>query len=150
MKIVGHTCNKQIANTCPPIYSSRGNSQIVEKVEKRPNSHMKISSSDMFLEQYRYILEITLDWLILQNMGKRLGESYWNYASRWERVVLKVQPPFTNKRDEFFNWGYSSFFKPRQVSQQCYFKVYKSGSLSEKNWWQDSKRKNYGCQGRNV
>ena len=43
-----HAYDKEIANTCPHIYSSRSSSQMVPKVEEEPNSHMEISDLDIF------------------------------------------------------------------------------------------------------
>ena len=50
-----------------------------------------------FLEQFKYMLETTLDRFTLQSMEKKLGEIYREYAIRWKTVASQVWPALTNK-----------------------------------------------------
>ncbi|KAA3479435.1 Gag-pro-like protein [Gossypium australe] len=51
-----------------------------------PEAHIMIHVTDM-----------TPDRITLQNMEKKLSESFWQYAQRWREVVTQVQPPLLEK-----------------------------------------------------
>ena len=50
-----------------------------------------------FLEQFKYMLETTLDRFTLQSIEKKSRESYKKYAIRWKAVTSQVRPTFTNR-----------------------------------------------------
>ncbi|XP_022751308.1 uncharacterized protein LOC111300005, partial [Durio zibethinus] len=61
----------------------------------------KISSwknlAKVFLAQYKHVLDTAPDRLSLQNMEKKLTETFKEYAHRWRDAAAQVQPPLTEK-----------------------------------------------------
>ncbi|KAA3466636.1 hypothetical protein EPI10_001715 [Gossypium australe] len=50
-----------------------------------------------FMKQYNHVTDMALDRITLQNMGKKLNESFRQYAQRWREVAMQVQPPLLEK-----------------------------------------------------
>lgn len=48
----------------------------------------------MFIEQFKYNIEITLDWEESQLVTKKPD---WEYTWRWRHVASQVQPPLPKK-----------------------------------------------------
>ncbi|KAK5794845.1 hypothetical protein PVK06_036095 [Gossypium arboreum] len=64
-------------------------------------SRTKISSwkdlTQAFMKQYSHVRDMTPDRITLQNMEKKLNESFRQYAQRWREVAIQVQPPLLEK-----------------------------------------------------
>jgi len=52
---------------------------------------------DAFLKQYKYNVDMAPDRLQLQNMSKKGGETFKEYAQRWRELAAQVEPPLHNK-----------------------------------------------------
>lgn len=50
-----------------------------------------------FLKQYRYNIYMTLDRFELQMMSKKNGDTFKEYAQRWQEVATQVKPPSSDK-----------------------------------------------------
>ncbi|XP_012435328.1 uncharacterized protein LOC105761944 [Gossypium raimondii] len=64
-------------------------------------SHTKIGSwrdlAQAFMKQYSHVTDMTPDRITLQNMEKKSGESFRQYAQRWREVAIQVQPPLLER-----------------------------------------------------
>jgi len=50
-----------------------------------------------FLKQYKYSMEMALDRMQLQNMAKKISETFKEYAQRWRELAAQVEPPLYKK-----------------------------------------------------
>ncbi|XP_017635936.1 uncharacterized protein LOC108478002 [Gossypium arboreum] len=50
-----------------------------------------------FMKQYSHVTVMTLDRITLQSMEKKPNESFRQYAQRWRKVAMQVQPPLIEK-----------------------------------------------------
>ncbi|XP_017618051.1 uncharacterized protein LOC108462636 [Gossypium arboreum] len=50
-----------------------------------------------FMKQYGYVTDIAPDRITLQNMEKKLNESFRQYAQRWREIATQVQLPLLEK-----------------------------------------------------
>ncbi|KAA3460665.1 Integrase, catalytic core [Gossypium australe] len=55
-----------------------------------------------FVKHYGHVKDIAPDRITLQNMGKKLNESFRQYAQKWREVVTQVQPPLLEKETTIF------------------------------------------------
>ncbi|KAA3483745.1 hypothetical protein EPI10_005891 [Gossypium australe] len=49
------------------------------------------------MKQYGHVADIAPDRITLQNMEKKPSESFRQYAQRWRKVAMQVQPPLLEK-----------------------------------------------------
>ncbi|RDY06712.1 hypothetical protein CR513_09263, partial [Mucuna pruriens] len=71
-----------------------------------------VDLAEAFLQQYRYNEELAPDQTHLQNMAKKVSETFKEYAQRWREVVAHVQPSLSDKEmvTMFIETLQSSFF----------------------------------------
>ena len=50
-----------------------------------------------FLVQYKHMTDTMPDRMLLQNIEKKAGESFREYAHKWRDLAAQVQPPMTDK-----------------------------------------------------
>ncbi|XP_052880557.1 uncharacterized protein LOC128286847 [Gossypium arboreum] len=50
-----------------------------------------------FMKQYGHVTDMAPDRITLQNMEKKQGEGFRQYAQRWREVATQVQPPLLEK-----------------------------------------------------
>ncbi|XP_016737787.2 uncharacterized protein [Gossypium hirsutum] len=66
-----------------------------------PLSRAQIGSwkdlAQAFMKQYGHVTDIAPDKITLQNMEKKPGESFRQYAQRWREIAMQVQPPLLEK-----------------------------------------------------
>ncbi|KAA3466163.1 Gag-pro-like protein [Gossypium australe] len=64
-------------------------------------SHTRIGSwrdlAQAFMKQYSHVTDMTPDRITLQNMEKKISESFRQYAQRWREIAIQVQPPLLEK-----------------------------------------------------
>ena len=58
--------------------------------------------ANSFLEYYQFNIEIALDHIVLIRIEKKNGESYREYAQRWCKLAIQMQPPMME--DEMIKW----------------------------------------------
>ncbi|XP_040945790.1 uncharacterized protein [Gossypium hirsutum] len=63
----------------------------------RANIHSWKDLTQAFMKQYRHVMDIAPDRIVLQNMEKKPNESFRQYAQRWREVAAQVQPPLLEK-----------------------------------------------------
>ncbi|XP_012481113.2 uncharacterized protein LOC105796011 [Gossypium raimondii] len=63
----------------------------------RANIHSWKDLAQAFMKQYRHVMDIAPDRIVLQNMEKKPNESFRQYAQRWREVAVQVQPPLLEK-----------------------------------------------------
>ncbi|XP_016681136.2 uncharacterized protein [Gossypium hirsutum] len=63
----------------------------------RANIHSWKDLAQAFMKQYRHVMDIAPDRIVLQNMEKKPNESFRQYAQRWREVAAQVQPPLLEK-----------------------------------------------------
>ncbi|XP_040940768.1 uncharacterized protein [Gossypium hirsutum] len=59
----------------------------------RAEIHSWKDLAQAFIKQYRHVMDIAPDRIVLQNMEKKTNESFRQYARRWREVAAQVQPP---------------------------------------------------------
>ena len=79
-----------------------------------------------FLEYYRFNTEITPDCTVLQNIEKKSGESFSEYAQRWHELAAQVQPPMIE--NEMIKWFIDNL-KPPYYKKMISTKVTHFASL---------------------
>ncbi|XP_040940743.1 uncharacterized protein [Gossypium hirsutum] len=63
----------------------------------RAEIHSWKDLAQAFIKQYRHVMNIAPDRIVLQNMEKKTNESFRQYARRWREVAAQVQPPLLEK-----------------------------------------------------
>ncbi|XP_016755268.1 uncharacterized protein [Gossypium hirsutum] len=63
----------------------------------RANIHSWKDLAQAFMKQYRHVMDIAPDRIVLQSMEKKPNESFRQYAQRWREVAAQVQPPLLVK-----------------------------------------------------
>ncbi|XP_040948735.1 uncharacterized protein [Gossypium hirsutum] len=63
----------------------------------RAEIHSWKDLAQAFIKQYRHVMDIAPDRIVLQNMEKKTNESFRQYARRWREVAAQVQPPLLEK-----------------------------------------------------
>ncbi|XP_052477110.1 uncharacterized protein LOC105797447 [Gossypium raimondii] len=63
----------------------------------RANIHSWKDLVQAFMKQYRHVMDIAPDRIVLQNIEKKPNESFRQYAQRWREVIAQVQPPLLEK-----------------------------------------------------
>jgi len=75
-----------------------------------------------FIDQYKYMTDLVLDRLTLQNMEKKSSESFTEYAQRWRDMATQIQPPLTEKE---MSWLFINTLKA-----PYYFRMLAGGIMS--------------------
>ncbi|XP_012448857.1 uncharacterized protein LOC105772059 [Gossypium raimondii] len=63
----------------------------------RANIYSWKDLAQAFIKQYRHVMDIAPDQIVLQNMEKKPNKSFRQYAQRWREVAAQVQPPLLEK-----------------------------------------------------
>ncbi|XP_040967975.1 uncharacterized protein [Gossypium hirsutum] len=63
----------------------------------RAEIHSWKDLAQAFIKQYRHVMDIAPDRIVLQNMEKKTNESFRQYARRWREVAAQVQLPLLEK-----------------------------------------------------
>ncbi|XP_052489794.1 uncharacterized protein LOC105800979 [Gossypium raimondii] len=63
----------------------------------RANIHSWKDLAQAFIKQYKHLMDMAPDRIVLQNMEKKPNESFRQYAQRWREVAAQVQPPLSEK-----------------------------------------------------
>ncbi|XP_052489897.1 uncharacterized protein LOC105767205 [Gossypium raimondii] len=64
----------------------------------RTEIHSWKDLAQAFIKQYRHVMDIAPDRIVLQNMEKKTNESFRQYARRWREVAAQVQPPLLENK----------------------------------------------------
>ncbi|XP_052882276.1 uncharacterized protein LOC128290602 [Gossypium arboreum] len=64
----------------------------------RAKIHSWRDLAQAFMKQYGHVKDMTPDRITLQNMEKKQGENFRQYAQRWRDVATQVQPPLLEKK----------------------------------------------------
>ena len=73
--------------------------------------------ANAFLEYYRFNTKIVSDCIVLQNVEKKSGESFCEYAQKWHELATQVLPSMME--DEMINWFIDNLKPPYYKKMIC-------------------------------
>ena len=93
-KMIGYTKNEKLLIHCFQDSLIRSATQWYNQLDKN-DIHSWRDLRKAFLTQYKHMTNIAPDRKFLQNMEKKLNETFREYTHRWRDLASQIQPPMT-------------------------------------------------------